>query len=38
MIEGKIVQIIGPVIDVEFKEGDELPELFNALEVVGGEK
>lgn len=38
MIEGKIVQIIGPVIDVEFKEGDELPELFNALEVVGGER
>lgn len=38
MIEGKIVQIIGPVIDVEFKEGDELPELFNALEVTDGER
>ncbi|MBI4802582.1 MAG: F0F1 ATP synthase subunit beta [Elusimicrobia bacterium] len=27
---GKIVQIIGPVIDVEFKQG-ELPEILNAL-------
>ncbi|MDA1192287.1 MAG: F0F1 ATP synthase subunit beta, partial [Candidatus Poribacteria bacterium] len=30
---GKIVQIIGVVIDVEFPEGD-LPEIFNALEVA----
>src|SRR4051794_8572734 len=29
MNKGKIVQIIGPVVDVEF--GDKLPELFNAL-------
>ncbi|OGS08460.1 MAG: F0F1 ATP synthase subunit beta [Elusimicrobia bacterium RIFOXYA12_FULL_51_18] len=29
---GKIVQIIGPVIDVEFKQG-ELPRIYNALKV-----
>jgi F-type H+-transporting ATPase subunit beta len=38
---GKIVQIIGPVIDVEFEAG-HLPEIYNALRVVaevkGGEK
>ena len=31
---GKIVQIIGPVLDVEFDAG-HLPELYNALEVTG---
>ncbi|OQY40210.1 MAG: F0F1 ATP synthase subunit beta [Candidatus Cloacimonetes bacterium 4572_65] len=30
MTEGKIIQIIGPVIDVEFPEG-KLPKVFNAL-------
>jgi F-type H+-transporting ATPase subunit beta len=29
---GKIVQVIGPVIDVEF-ESEQLPELYNALEI-----
>jgi F-type H+/Na+-transporting ATPase subunit beta len=29
---GKIVQVIGPVLDVEF-EAENLPELYNALEV-----
>lgn len=29
---GKIVQVIGPVVDVEFEEG-HLPEIYNALEV-----
>jgi len=29
---GKVVQIIGPVIDVEFESG-ELPEIYNALEI-----
>ncbi|MBV6521202.1 MAG: ATP synthase subunit beta [Gemmatimonadaceae bacterium] len=29
---GKIVQVIGPVLDVEFESG-HLPELYNALEV-----
>lgn len=32
MGKGKIVQIIGPVLDVEFKQG-ELPRIHNALEV-----
>ena len=32
MNEGKIVQIIGPVIDAEFPEG-KLPEILNALEI-----
>jgi F-type H+-transporting ATPase subunit beta len=31
---GKIVQVIGPVIDVEF-EADTLPELYNALRIHG---
>jgi F-type H+/Na+-transporting ATPase subunit beta len=31
---GKIVQIIGPVIDVEFPSG-ELPKIYNALEIKG---
>ena len=30
MIEGKIIQIIGPVVDVEFPEG-KLPAIYNAL-------
>ena len=29
---GKVVQVIGPVLDVEF-EADQLPELYNALSV-----
>ncbi|MGQ0766725.1 MAG: F0F1 ATP synthase subunit beta [Gemmatimonadota bacterium] len=31
---GRIVQVIGPVLDVEF-DADKLPELYNALEVTG---
>ena len=31
---GKIVQVIGPVIDVAF-ETDGLPELYNALRIEG---
>jgi len=34
---GKISQIIGPVVDVEFKKGDELPSILNALIVKGPE-
>jgi F-type H+-transporting ATPase subunit beta len=30
---GKVVQVIGPVVDVEF-EGGELPEIYNALRVT----
>ncbi len=31
-VTGKVVQVIGPVLDVEF-EADNLPELFNALRI-----
>src|SRR4029078_5393163 len=31
---GKIVQIIGPVVDVEFEAG-HLPEIYNALRIQG---
>src|SRR5947207_6955684 len=34
---GKIVQVIGPVIDVEFEAG-RLPEIYNALRVVSDGK
>jgi F-type H+-transporting ATPase subunit beta len=34
MSDGKIVQVIGPVVDVEFEPG-RLPAIYNALEVVG---
>jgi F-type H+-transporting ATPase subunit beta len=33
---GRIVQIIGPVVDVEFEEG-QTPEIFTALEVETGD-
>jgi F-type H+-transporting ATPase subunit beta len=36
MSEGKIVQVIGPVVDVEFEAG-KLPQIYNALEVPGVE-
>ena len=39
MNKGKIVQVIGPVVDVEFP--DKLPRIFNALTVeypLGGQK
>jgi F-type H+/Na+-transporting ATPase subunit beta len=31
---GKVVQVIGPVLDVEF-EAEHLPELYNALDITG---
>jgi F-type H+-transporting ATPase subunit beta len=34
MSDGKIVQVIGPVVDVEFEPG-QLPAIYNALEVPG---
>jgi F-type H+-transporting ATPase subunit beta len=34
MNTGKIVQVIGPVVDVEFEPG-KLPAIYNALEVTG---
>jgi F-type H+-transporting ATPase subunit beta len=33
MQEGKVIQIIGPVVDVEFEPG-ELPEIYNALRIT----
>ncbi|MBI5687726.1 MAG: F0F1 ATP synthase subunit beta [Verrucomicrobia bacterium] len=39
MNKGKIVQIIGPVVDVEFESADKLPAIYNAVTVefpVGG--
>jgi len=30
---GKVVQVIGPVVDVEFK-GTELPEIYNAIRIT----
>ncbi|MCK4636232.1 MAG: F0F1 ATP synthase subunit beta [Candidatus Moranbacteria bacterium] len=32
MNKGKISQVIGPVVDVEFEDG--LPEIYNALEII----
>jgi ATP synthase F1 beta subunit len=34
-LHGKIVRIVGAVVDIEFPEEAEIPRLFNALEVVG---
>ena len=31
--EGKIVQVIGPVVDIEFAEGD-LPTIYNAVKLT----
>src|ERR1700749_3574144 len=33
MNEGKIVQIIGPVVDVDFSSVEEMPKIFDALEI-----
>lgn len=32
-MHGKILQVIGPVVDAEFPEGSELPEIYTALEI-----
>jgi F-type H+-transporting ATPase subunit beta len=34
MNEGKVVQVIGPIIDIEFGEG-KLPNIYNAIQVTG---
>src|SRR6187200_1591857 len=34
MNKGNIVQVIGPVVDVEFGGGTQLPKIYNALEVA----
>ena len=33
MNEGKLIQVMGPVVDVEFPEG-ELPEILTALNIT----
>ncbi|MDF2887622.1 MAG: synthase beta subunit [Lacrimispora sp.] len=38
MNKGKIVQVLGPVVDVEFLEGSDLPRIKDALEVDNGGK
>ena len=32
-ITGKVAQIIGPVIDVEFETGVEIPKIYDSLEI-----
>ncbi|SMC43462.1 F0F1 ATP synthase subunit beta [Cellulophaga tyrosinoxydans] len=32
-ITGKVSQIIGPVVDVEFQSGSELPKIYDSLEI-----
>ena len=34
---GKVVQVIGPVLDIRFEDG-HLPELLNAVEIMNGDK
>ena len=33
MSSGKIAQVVGPVVDVAFATGDNLPEINNAMVV-----
>ena len=33
-VTGKVAQIIGPVIDVEFQSGTELPKIYDSLEIT----
>ena len=32
-VSGKVAQIIGPVIDVEFESGTEIPKIYDSLEI-----
>ncbi len=34
---GKVVQVIGPVLDIRFEDG-QLPELLNAIEIMNGDR
>ena len=38
MKTGKIVQVMGPVVDVEFLKTESLPAIKDALEVQNGDK
>jgi F-type H+-transporting ATPase subunit beta len=33
-VTGKVSQIIGPVVDVEFQSGSELPKIYDSLEIA----
>ncbi|NLP57777.1 F0F1 ATP synthase subunit beta [Lutibacter sp. B1] len=33
-VTGKVAQVIGPVIDVEFESGAELPKIYDSLEIT----
>lgn len=37
-MKGKIIQVIGPVVDVEFAEGMPLPSILSALHIKSGER
>ncbi len=32
-LKGKVVQVIGPVVDISFDEGSKIPDIFNALTI-----
>lgn len=34
---GKVVQVIGPVVDVRFASEADLPAIYNAIHITGGE-
>lgn len=34
MKDGKIIQVIGPVVDVMFEDQDDLPQIYEALEII----
>lgn len=38
MKTGKIIQVLGPVVDVEFENSNDLPDIKDALEVENGHK
>lgn len=38
MKTGKIIQVLGPVVDVEFENSNDLPSIKDALEVENGDK
>ncbi len=37
-VTGKVSQIIGPVVDVEFQSGADLPKIYDSLEIVNKDK
>src|SRR5947208_16444318 len=36
-VYGRVVQVLGPVLDVEFENEAQLPEIYDALEINEGE-